>query len=485
MYFCSSTENSGPVKQLTALYTSHFGTEPLRTEALPASGSNRRYVRFFGPEGTVIGAIGTDRDENRAFITLSRHFRAQGLPVPEVIACSDDELRYLQEDLGGIALFDVLKSGRESGDYTPEQRDLLLKTIRLLPRIQFEGAKGLDWSVCFPQREFDGRMIDFDLNYFKYDFLKLTRTEFNEIRLQDDFDRLKADLLRVPSETFLYRDFQARNVMIRGGEPWLIDYQGGRKGPFYYDLASFVFQARARYPEDLRNELIAAYREALAPYAAIPEAEFHSRLRLFVLFRTLQVLGAYGYRGLFERKAHFLESIPFALQGVRELLPLPEYPYLSEILKRLSETPSAEAETPAGLTVRVYSFSFRKGIPEDASGNGGGYVFDCRGTHNPGKYDQYKQLTGRDEPVIRFLEEDGEILPFLEHAKALVVPHVRRYLERGFTSLQVSFGCTGGQHRSVFCAERMAHFLHDQFPAARIVLIHRERGIQETYEPTL
>jgi len=520
---------------LQALFIERFGMAPETITRLPLSGSHRSYYRLGGAKGaSVIGAIGTDADENRAFLTLSRHFRSKGLPVPEILAVSPDRMAYIQEDLGTESLYDAVAAGRASGDYSPSERSLLLKAVRLLPRVQFEGADGIDWSVCYPQREFDARMVDFDLNYFKYDFLKFTGVEFNEVRLQDDFDRIKTDLLAVRSETFLYRDFQARNIMLRAGEPYLIDYQGGRKGPFYYDLASFAWQARAQYPEDLREEMVAAYRDALRPYADVPEAQFRRELRLFVLFRTLQVLGAYGYRGLYERKPYFLESLPYALKNLRTLLPLAEYPYLSKVLQSVASVPgggteaSADVSTPghgkepagselsrsddeddrgrgrserserssadacalengtdATLTITVYSFSFRKGIPEDRSGNGGGYVFDCRGTHNPGRYEQYKQMTGRDEPVIRFLEEDGEILPFLEHAMGLVTPHARRFLERGFTSLQVSFGCTGGQHRSVFCADRMARYLQETFPAARIVLIHRERGIQETFEPSI
>ena len=474
--------------RLLQLYTDHFGAAPLEAETLPVSGSHRTYCRMTGPSGRVIGAIGTDPDENRAFITISRHFYAKGLPVPKVLAVSEDGLRYLQEDLGTESLYDALASGRATGFYDAKQRELLLDTIRELPRLQFEGADGLDWSVCYPQQEFDAQMVDFDLNYFKYDFLKLVGAEFNERKLQADFERLKADLLAVPSETFLYRDFQARNVMLRDGKPFFIDYQGGRKGPVYYDLASFVWQARAQYPGDLKEEMIAAYREALAKYADIPENVFRRDLRLFVLFRTLQVLGAYGYRGLFERKPYFIESLPYALKNVAALLPFPEYPYLSEVLQNVVNTCHPEegaARRDDLLTVTVWSFSYKKGIPADTGGNGGGYVFDCRGTHNPGKYEQYKQLTGRDGPVIRFLEEDGEILRFLDSACALVDAHIARFLERGFTSLQVCFGCTGGRHRSVYSAERMARHIHETFPAVRVVLNHRERGIREILEPSV
>lgn len=479
------------MENLESLYRERYGQSPEAVEKLPASGSHRTYCRLSGPVATVIGAVGTDPDENRAFITLSRHFHAKGLPVPQVLAVSEDGLRYLQEDLGSLSLYDAVAKGRATGRYDETECALLEKAVRLLPRLQFEGAEGLDWSVCYPQPCFDARMVDFDLNYFKYDFLKLIGAEFNEIRLQDDFDRLRRDLLAIPSETFLYRDFQARNIMLRDGQPYFIDYQGGRKGPYYYDLASFVWQARANYPDGLKLRLIKAYREEFARYATVSHDEFERGLRLFTLFRTLQVLGAYGYRGLFERKAYFIKSIPYALRNLSRLLPLPDYPYLSQVLERVvacppeaGAAPSCHPEAGEGiLTVTVTSFSYKKGLPEDRSGNGGGYVFDCRGTHNPGKYEQYKQLTGRDEPVIRFLEEDGEILRFLDSAYALVDAHVARFLERGFTSLQVSFGCTGGQHRSVYSAEHMARHLHEKFPTVRVVLNHRERGIREIIEP--
>ncbi len=470
---------------LESMFRQQFGCHPEAVTPLTGSGSHRRYFRLSGQGFSVIGVEGTDKRENEAFIALDRHFSAKGIRVPRVLC--EEGLCYLQEDLGDESLY-----GRavEGGRFN---RALLRKTMQELPRIQIEGARGLDWSVCYPQPAFDGRMVDFDLNYFKYDYLKLAGAEFDETLLQDDFDRLKADLLSEPSDTFLYRDFNARNVMVRDGEPWFIDFQGGRRGPLYYDVASFVWQARAAYPADLREELVKAYLDALKAYMPVDEVHFRERLRLFVLFRMLQVLGAYGFRGLWERKKHFIESIPFALKNVRELLPLPQYPYLSKVLAAL-DTPrevqpagssvASPLVSPAGLasgetsalTVTVYSFSFKKGIPSDASGNGGGYVFDCRGTHNPGKYDAYKQLTGLDKPVTDFLEQDGEILRFLESVYTLVDAHVQRFLERGFTHLQVSFGCTGGQHRSVYAAEHLAAHLKEHFPV-KVHLVHRERDI--------
>jgi hypothetical protein len=332
-------------------------------------------------------------------------------------------------------------------------------------------------------------MVDFDLNYFKYDFLKLSGLEFNEVRLQDDFDRLRADLLAESSDTFLYRDFNARNVMLVDGEPWFIDFQGGRRGPVYYDVASFLWQARARYPESLREELLQVYLDALRAYGPVDETHFRECLRIFILFRMLQVLGCYGYRGLWEGNKAFIDSIPPAFGIIQSLLPFSDYPYLSEVLANLCRgalspegvffpEPSAIGDcSGAPLTVTVYSFSYKKGIPEDASGNGGGYVFDCRSVHNPGKYERFKQLTGLDAPVIEFLEEDGEILRFLDHVYSLVDAHVERFLSRGFTHLQVSFGCTGGQHRSAYSAQHLAEHLVAKYPV-KVHLIHRERGIE-------
>jgi aminoglycoside/choline kinase family phosphotransferase len=467
---------------LESLFEQYTGAAPVSSVALTGSASHRRYFRLTGADGrTLIGVEGTDADENRAFLTIDRHFAAKGINVPKVVAA--DGLCYLQEDLGTTVLYDALAAGRASGNYNADEVALLRKTLAALPKIQVEGARGLDFSVCYPQPSFDARMIDFDLNYFKYDFLKISGLEFNEVLLQDDFDRFRADLLAEDSDTFLYRDFNARNVMLVGGEPYFIDFQGGRRGPVYYDVASFLWQARARYPEALREELLQVYLDALRAYGPVDEAHFRERLRLFILFRMLQVLGCYGYRGLWEGNKSFSDSIPPALAIVKSLLPFNDYPYLSEVLSGLSAPHPSEgvlfpepSDSSSALTVTIYSFSFRKGIPEDTSGNGGGYVFDCRSVHNPGKYERFKQLTGLDAPVIEFLEEDGEILRFLDHVYALVDAHVERFLERGFTHLQVSFGCTGGQHRSAYSAQHLAEHLVAKYPV-RVHLIHRERGI--------
>lgn len=468
-------------------------------QPISGSGSNRRYSREVKADGTsVIRVDGTSREENNAFIVMARHFRQLGLPVPEVLDVSRDEMSYTQSDLGDTLLFDYIAHGRTTGEFSAPEMDVLEKTLRALAHIQTEGAVGLDWSVCYPVSEFDRRSICWDLNYWKYCFLKGTRIEFSESRLEDDFERLTLTLLQNQIQGFMYRDCQSRNVMVvpaaDGYKPYFIDFQGGRKGPVQYDVASFLWQAKAHFSDEVRNRLIEAYLDeqshiCLQQGRTFDRTAFSRTLPYYVLFRTLQVLGAYGYRGLFEHKAHFIESIPYALCNLQRLFEQhtdlqEEYPYIYEVSQRLQTLPlavlpaKAAPQAAPALLVTVYSFSFRKGIPVDESGNGGGYVFDCRSTHNPGKYEQYKMLTGRDKPVIDFLEQDGEIVAFLDNVYALVDHHVERFIERGFTRLQICFGCTGGQHRSVYSAEATAHHLHDKY-GIQVHLVHREQHIEE------
>ena len=445
---------------------------------LTGSASNRRYYRLTSDAGTCIGVIGTDVKENNAFVTIARHFRAKGINVPEVYAVSEDESAYLQQDLGDCVLFDMLSAARRGDEDMVRVDALLNKTMSMLPAIQYGGAEGFDFSVCYPQPSFDRRMVMFDLNYFKYCFLKPSGLEFDEVLLQDDFERFADALLEEDTDTFLYRDFNARNVMICGDEPYFVDFQGGRRGPVYYDVASFVWQARAKYSCEAKDRMVGSYLEALAGYRPVDRAAFMKRLDLFILFRLLQVLGAYGFRGLVEHKANFVTSIPAAISELKSMTGKFSslYPYMTQTLERLCALPRFEELPSDGvLEVRVCSFSFKKGIPQDTTGNGGGYVFDCRSIHNPGRYEPYKKLTGRDEPVIRFLEDDGEVFTFLEHVYGVVDPHVETYARRGFTSLMVSFGCTGGQHRSVYCAEHLAAHLREKYPDIRVRLTHREQ----------
>ena len=516
------------MNRLKELYMQWHGSEPALMEKLPGAGSNREYYRMADEEGnTYIGCKGTSREENHAFISIARHFTKRQLPVPEVLAQSEDEMCYIQQDLGSLSLFDAIKGGRDAGGrYTLSEKELLRKTIRELPNLQVRGARDLDFSVCYPQPEFDQANVLFDLNYFKYCFLKATGIDFHEMKLEASFKLLAKDLTgdagAMAANCFMYRDFQARNVMlVKDGDgeqkPYFIDFQGGRRGPCYYDVASFLWQASARYSPALRQELISEYYDSLSHYIEVPSfRQFCERLQYFVLFRTLQVLGAYGFRGYFERKAHFIQSIPPAIDNLRTLLRENDfpYPYLVSVLQQLTELPqyAMKPEEPVQrkdgfkttdnnpyaanpsdgkatyskydgkgpLVVKVYSFSFHKGIPDDDSGNGGGYVFDCRSTHNPGRYEPYKQLTGLDEPVIRFLEDDGEILTFLDSVYKLADAHVTRYIQRGFTSLMFCFGCTGGQHRSVYSAQHLAEHIHGKF-GVEVRLEHREQGIKQVF----
>ena len=474
------------MEELYRLFKEYTHLDPENVTPLSGSGSNRSYCRMQADGLSLMGVTGTDESENKAFVTLAAHFRAKGIPVPEVFSVSGDGMSYLQEDLGDVLLADMVASAHKKGEIASDETlvNLLCRTMALLPKIQVEGARGLDFSVCYPQPAFDRSMIMFDLNYFKYCFLKPSGVEFNEVLLQEDFERFADDLLEDEGETFLYRDFNARNVMVRDGEPYFIDFQGGRRGPVQYDVASFIWQARARYPENLKRRMLDSYLDSLESYMPVDRDVFEERLRLFRLFRTLQVLGAYGFRGLVEHKAQFVVSIPQALADLGQLIEthFEGYPYLQAVLEKMValEKFKAPSVQDGRLTVKVSSFSFKKGIPQDMSGNGGGYVFDCRSIHNPGRYVPYKKLTGRDEPVIRFLEDDGEIIGFLEHVYGVVDPHVETYSRRGFTSLMVSFGCTGGQHRSVYCAEHLAHHLAEKYPDINVQLIHREQNIEET-----
>lgn len=517
------------MEKLLQLYKSRFGHAPETTESLPKAGSNRHYVRLTGDGQSVIGVVSPDVRENRCFVYLSRHFAERGLPVPEIFAVSDDATCYLQTDLGQTSLYQALKRGREAGaQYDDAERKLIAKTIRLLPHVQVTGAEAIDEAQLLPPTRFDEQAAMFDLNYFKYCFLKTADLAYDEVRFEKDLQTLAADLVKAagcpangqgqPLTTFLYRDFQARNVMlVDAKKPHFIDYQGGQVGPLQYDVASFLWQASARYPQTLREAMIDEYIDELRTLCDFDEEAFRSKLHLFVLFRIMQVLGAYGLRGYFERKQYFIDSIPPAIQNLRRQLLdgvcLP-YPYLEEVLHQLVSLPKFEgpapspvpaaattptvvtkpetataksevsaAKVPNGgaspLVVRVFSFSYKKGIPADESGNGGGYVFDCRAPHNPGRYEQYKHLTGLDAPVIKFLEDDGEILQFLNHIYPIADAHVARYIERGFTSLMFSFGCTGGQHRSVYSAQHLAEHIHQRF-GVEVRLCHREQGISVT-----
>lgn len=476
--------------KLVNLYATHYGHQPKAVNKLSGAGSNRQYYRIICGDGkSVIGVVGDNLRENQSFTYICSKMHDKGLPVPALIAVSDDGVCYLQEDLGSVSLYDHIQACQKAGVWDDETRALLHQVMRDLVDVQFRTAEGFDVEQCCREQWFDSRVIRWDLNYFKYCFLKLSGIPFDEMRLEDEYDLLVRELEQAGNlsgegqqvRTFLYRDFQSRNVMVHDCRPYYIDFQGGYIGPVYYDVASFLWQARAAYPDDLREELLKEYLAALQSYCPISEEIFRERLRRFVFFRLLQVLGAYGYRGLYEHKAMFLTPIIQALRSACALVPYMENicPHLCSLILQLAQLPHFSEQSGKGhLTVYVTSFSYKKGIPDDFSGNGGGFVFDCRAPHNPGRYDEYKQLTGLDAPVIEFLEEQGEMPRFMEHAYGMVDPAVETYLRRGFTRLMVSFGCTGGQHRSVYGAQHMAEHLAKKYPDATICLLHRERGIE-------
>lgn len=473
-----SPRSGGDLRRMKVadLYESVYGVVP-EIEMLAGAGSDRIYYRLRG-EGVMplVATFGDNVVENSSFIGLSKSFERLGLPVPSVKAVGENGDVYLQEDLGDLSLLQSL-----SGDKRLEYSE---KALRELVRLQV--VDEAEWADVVMNGAFSVRQIMWDFNYFKYEFLKPGGFIFDEDRLEDDFVAFSKRLMSVPQKLwgFMYRDFQSRNIMIKDGSPFFIDFQGGRKGPLLYDAVSFLWQAKAGFTEKERQHLLGIYASELSAVRGIPENDILSMVGMFALFRTLQVLGAYGLRGLIEKRAHFIESIPGAIGNLNDLMEqgeLDSYPEMKRIALQIASSRFASIERGDGLVVKVFSFSYKKGYPEDLSGNGGGFMFDCRGMHNPGRYDEYKPLTGLDAPVIDFLEERGEVQKFVANALELVSPSVERYLQRGFSSLQIGFGCTGGRHRSVYCAQKVAERLAETFPDARIELCHREQGIAKRY----
>lgn len=466
--------------RLAEMFAGCFSKKAESVRRLPGAGSARIYYRIDGEGKECIGTVSQNLDDSEAFIALAKVFRETGANVPEVYCYSDDKRLYLQEDLGDRSLFDLIASARKDPSLNDELEEMVKKSIDQLVKIQNIDVRVLKKAVRYPA--FSRRQVMWDLNYFKYEYLKPSGFDFDEDKLEDDFERFANELLKIAKEDtgFMYRDFQSRNIIIKDKESWLIDFQGGRIGPKIYDVVSFLWQAKAGFSEEFRDRILEYYKES-SSYRHEGYIEFRNAVLKMALFRTLQVLGAYGLRGLVERKAHFIESIPAALQNLKALINrgvADAYPTLKSICEVICDDSRFLPKNDEGLTVTVFSFSYKKGYPADFSGNGGGFMFDCRGMHNPGRYDEYKPLTGRDKPVIDFLEERGEVQSFTQRAVEMVSPTVQRYLQRGFNSLQIGFGCTGGRHRSVYCAESVAKMLAQKFPDAKVRLIHREQDIK-------
>jgi aminoglycoside/choline kinase family phosphotransferase len=449
-------------------------------EMLPASGSYREYCRLISFSRSVIGAFNADVKENTAFLSFTSHFKMNDLPVPEVYAVSADLKKYLLEDLGDITLFDFLSSVREKEGFSENIIAEYKKVLKVLPKIQVAAGSELDYTVCYPRAAFDKQSMMWDLNYFKYYFLKLAKIQFDEQALEDDYQAFCDYLLSADSDYFLYRDFQSRNVMLKNSKVYFIDYQGGRRGALQYDLASLLYDGKADIPQSVRQQLFDFYITELKKYIPVKDTDFTAYFKGFVLIRIMQAMGAYGFRGFYEKKEHFLKSIPFALKNLEHLLSdinLPvQLPELLNVLNQLahSEVLKEIGQIKNNLTVTVSSFSYKNGYPADLSGNGGGHIFDCRALNNPGRYAEFKNLTGKDLEVQEFLEQKSEIGIFLNAAKTIVDQSVKTYLERGFTNLSIGFGCTGGQHRSVYAAEKLVGHLRNNFPV-NVVVIHREQ----------
>jgi aminoglycoside/choline kinase family phosphotransferase len=472
-------------ERLLQLFHDRFGHRPNAFLELEADASTRRYSRLAGNDGvTAVGAMGPDREENRAFLTFAKAFRSIGLPVPEVYCEDQDAGVWLLEDLGDTTLFKSLthaRTGLPEDQFPEEVEALYRKALWALPRFQVQGHLVADYELAYPRRAFDQQSMRWDLNYFKYHFLKLSHLPFNEQRLEDDFDRLIGLLLEAPSDFFLYRDFQSRNIMIRDSEPWFIDFQGGRMGALQYDVASLLYDGKANIPQPVRDRLLEVYLEALAEHRSFPREEFLVQYRGFVLIRIMQALGAYGYRGFFERKKHFLDSVPFAARNLRNLLeagmpaPLPELERVFGSIVDSWAHANGKVEAPEKLTLLVQSFSYKKGgYPTDQTGHGGGHAFDCRGLPNPHRVPELRDLTGKDRDIVDFMEGNEEVQTFWGHVRGIVDGHIKNYLSRGFESLTVSFGCTGGKHRSVFFTMKTAEHIRTRFPEVELIVRHRE-----------
>jgi aminoglycoside/choline kinase family phosphotransferase len=466
---------------LTKLFEQHFHSPVERVQPLQGQlgGSGRNIIRLAGANFSAIGILYAVHEENVAFLEFSRHFRRHGLPVPEIYEEDLAHGAYLEEDLGDTTLFEFLSKNRTGQDIAPEVVEAYRQVVALLPRFQIEAGRDLNYKVCYPRASFDRQSIAWDLNYFKYYFLRLAGISFNEQALENDFHHLSKFLLSAPRDYFLYRDFQSRNVMWREGRPYFLDYQGGRKGALQYDIASLLFDAKADLPPELRQQLLEHYLDTLAHFIDFERAAFLQHYYAYVYVRLMQALGAYGFRGFYERKTHFLESVPYALKNLRWLLhnvklPL-ALPALTDAFKSMlgSEKLQSLASQGKNLVVRVFSFSFHRGQPKDEAGHGGGFVFDARSLPNPGREEGLQTLTGKDAPVVDYLNEYDSVRQFLAAAMTLVDATVDNYLRRGFKSLMVSFGCTGGQHRSVYLAEQLAKHLLGR-PELEVVVRHLE-----------
>ncbi len=512
------------IQNILADLTRSIGETPKEILPIAESGSARKYFRIITDNKSLIGTYSNNVEENEAFLTFSKHFHDLGLNVPEIFAVNVERTCYLQSDFGDDNLFayvqkaliaagpstgsralasdcrfaslrgtkqsrvDCPSTGSETlATYSENVIKLYKKALCNLVKLQVLGHKGMDYSKAYPTERFDRQAIIDDLNYFKYYFIKPhEEIDFNETRLGKDFEAFADFVSQAPCDFFMYRDFQSRNIMVKDGDLYFIDFQGGRKGPLNYDVVSLLYQVKAQIPQAIRDELVGYYKAELSQHISPEAVKFDTYQPYFVYLRLMQVLGAYGFRGLIQKKSHFIESIPYALREIEALskaTPLTAYPELQSVISQLNKLDAKYAALiapPAGkLTVTINSFSFKKGYPADFSGNGGGFVFDCRALPNPGREPEFKTKTGRDWEVIDYLMAKPPVHVFLDHVKGIIGQSVDNYRERHFSNLMVSFGCTGGQHRSVFFAQTIYEWLKATYPDIHLKLNHIERKITE------
>ena len=465
---------------LNELYRQWSGKNADKIVEMPAHGSYRTYYRLFSGKESVIGAYNEDKAENNAFLVFSKHFRQAGMPVPEIFAENSNADIYLEQDLGDETLFSYLTNVREQEGFSDKIINVYENVVKILPDFQIQAAKNIDYNVCYPRFSFDKQSMMWDLNYFKYYFLRLAKIPFDEQKLEDDFQKFTDFLLTAEREFFLYRDFQSRNIMLFNNQIYFIDYQGGRKGALQYDLASLLYDAKADIPQEIRNHLLDQYISKVSKMIKINRKSFMSYYHGYVFIRIMQALGAYGFRGFYERKTHFLKSVPYAIQNLENLLhskTLPvDIPELTDAWSKLVRSTKLRqlGDVALRMTIRIQSFSYKRGIPWDDKGHGGGFVFDCRALPNPGRLPEYANQTGSDPEVIAFFSGKAEVDLFLDRVFQLIEQSITNYQGRNFTDLMIAFGCTGGQHRSVYCANQIKKRIREKFEVV-IEVRHREQ----------
>ncbi len=467
-------------EQIKKMFANHFKEKANSIKKLPQSGSERAYYRVTSNNHTAIATLNSNIKENEAFLYLSSHFAEKNLPVPKIYQVNTEQTAYLQEDLGNDTLYIYLQKNKHKKDFPEKRKELYKQILNNLIDIQIKGAEKLNFEKCYPRKAFDEQSIRWDLNYFKYMFAKTANIDFDEQSLENEFVTFVKLILQTPADYFMYRDFQSRNIMYNQSEIKFIDYQGGRKGSLQYDLASLLYEAKTQLPDNLRQELLQYYAELVSRQTKISQATFINDYPKFVLLRLMQAMGAYGYRGIIQRKNVFIQSIAPAQNNLKKIIPnatfLEEMPEFKKLLINIVESEDLrKLSLSAGLKIEISSFSYKRGIPYDNTGNGGGFVFDCRFLDNPGRIEKYKKLTGRDQAVIDYLQNNTQADDFANDCYTMVYNASQSYINRNYTSLKVAFGCTGGQHRSVYVADKVAEMLR-QNPDINIEVKHLEQN---------